>query len=172
MLELAGGDKYSPQYIEGRLKFSPFISHAMTLGDRTRDYVTALITIDFENVGRWAEKHGIGYTTFTDLSQKREVYELIRGDVEQVNRTLPASGRVRRFVLLHKEFDADEGEMTRTRKLRRSFLYSKYADIVESLYSQRDEVEVSAVVQYRDGREAMIDTTLRIETLDQEPEPA
>ncbi len=168
MLELAGGDKYSPQYIEGRLKFSPFISHVMTLGDRTQDYVTALITIDFENVGRWAEKNVVGYTTFADLSQKPEVYELIRGDVEEVNRSLPASGRVRRFVLLHKEFDPDEGEMTRTRKLRRGFLYDRYLAIIEALYSQSDSVEVSAVVQYRDGREGTIDTKLRIETLSQD----
>ncbi len=120
-------------------------------------------------MGRWAEKNGVGYTTFADLSQKPEVYELIRGDVEEVNRSLPASGRVRRFVLLHKEFDPDEGEMTRTRKLRRGFLYDRYLAIIEALYSQSDSVEVSAVVQYRDGREGTIDTKLRIETLAQDP---
>lgn len=165
MIELAGGDKYSPQYIEGRLKFSPFISHAMTIGSQAHDFVTALITIDFENVGRWAEKSGIGYTTFADLSQRSEVYQLISDDVEQVNRTLPASGRVRRFVILHKEFDADEGEMTRTRKLRRAFLADRYSDIIETLYSERKEVNVRALVQYQDGRTATIDTTLHIRSV-------
>jgi long-chain acyl-CoA synthetase len=166
MIELASGDKYSPQYIEGRLKFSPFVSHAMTIGNQDHDYVTALITIDFENVGRWAEKSGIGYTTFTDLSQKPQVYQLIGDDVEAVNHTLPASGRVRRFVILHKEFDADEGEMTRTRKLRRAFLAERYSEIIDTLYSEREEVNVRASVQYQDGRTATVDTTLHIRSLE------
>jgi long-chain acyl-CoA synthetase len=165
MIELASGERYSPQYIEGRLKFSPFISHALTLGDTSQNYVTAMITMDFENVGRWAEKHGLPYTTYADLSQKSEVYELIRKDVEDVNRTLPAAARVRKFVLLHKEFDADEGEMTRTRKLRRGFLADRYASIIQSLYSSEREVAVSTTVKYRDGREGRMDTVLRIEAL-------
>jgi long-chain acyl-CoA synthetase len=166
MIELGNGDKYSPQYIEGRLKFSPFVSHALTFGDSSNDYVTAIITVDFENVGRWAEKRGIPYTTLTDLSQKPEVYELIRKDVEEVNHTLPETGRVTKFVLLHKEFDADEGEMTRTRKLRRNFLLDRYAHVIESLYSEADHLEISDVVKYQDGREGTIRTTLRIEILD------
>lgn len=165
MIELAGGEKYSPQYIEGRLKFSPYIGQAMTVGDSARGFVTSMITIDFENVGRWAEKRGIPYTTYTDLSQKPEVYELIRKDVEEVNRTLPESGRVRKFVLLHKEFDADEGEMTRSRKLRRRFLSDRYDHIIESMYNGAEEVTVQAVVKYRDGRESTSETTLRIEAL-------
>jgi long-chain acyl-CoA synthetase len=165
LIELAGGDKYSPQYIEGRLKFSPYISQALTVGDVSQNYVTAMITIDFENVGRWAEKRGLAYTTYTDLSQKPEVYELIRRDVEGVNKTLPDAARVRRFVLLHKEFDADEGEMTRTRKLRRRFLAERYEDIIDALYSRQPEVKVSATVEYRDGRIGHVDTTLRLETL-------
>lgn len=172
MLELASGDRYSPQFIEGRLKFSPFISHALTLGDSIHDYVTAIITIDFDNVGRWAEKHGIPYTTLSDLSQKREVYQLIRRDVEEVNRTLPPSGRVRKFVLLHKEFDADEGEMTRTRKLRRAFLYDRYSQVIDLLYSDEPSLEIDDVVQYQDGREGRIRTTLHVETLETELEPA
>jgi len=166
MIELGGGDKYSPQFIEGRLKFSPYISHALTLGDTERDYVAAIITVEFENVGRWAEKQGLPYTTLTDLSQKPEVYELIRRDVEEVNRTLPESGRVRKFVLLHKEFDADEGEMTRTRKLRRGFLFERYSEVIDSLYSDETELQISDVVKYQDGREGRIDSTLRIESLE------
>ncbi len=165
MIRLAGGEKFSPQYIEGRLKFSPYISHAMTIGDEQKGYVTAIITIDFDNVGRWAEKQGLAYTTYTDLSQKPEVYRLIREDVERVNRTLPPAARVRKFVLLHKEFDADEGEMTRTRKLRRRFLAERYAGIIDALYQDKDSVHVRATVRYRDGRESTIDTTLHIESL-------
>jgi long-chain acyl-CoA synthetase len=165
MIELASGEKYSPQYIEGRLKFSPYISHALTLGDTSQSFVTALITVDFENVGRWAEKRGIPYTTYTDLAQKAEVYELIRKDVEEVNRSLPPGAQVRKFVLMHKEFDADEGEMTRTRKLRRAFLAERYAEIIGSLYADQRQVQVNGVVKYRDGREGKIDTVLRIESL-------
>ena len=166
LIELASGDRYSPQYIEGRLKFSPYIGHAMTFGDKAHNTVTAIITIDFENVGRWAEKNGLPYTTYTDLAQKPQVYALIRKDVEEVNRTLPPPARVRRFVLLHKEFDADEGEMTRTRKLRRSLLTERYADILHALYSDRPNVQVRATVKYRDGRQSAIDTVLRIESLE------
>ena len=166
MIELGGGDKYSPQFIEGRLKFSPYISHALTLGDNRHEYVAAIITVDFENVGRWAEKQGVPFTTLTDLSQKPEVYELIRKDVEEVNRTLPNTGRVRKFVLLHKEFDPDEGEMTRTRKLRRGFLFERYSEVIESLYSGEIELQISDVVKYQDGREGIIESTLRIEALE------
>ncbi|MFV1858408.1 MAG: AMP-binding protein [Anaerolineales bacterium] len=166
MIELSSGEKYSPQFIEGRLKFSPYISHALTLGDARHDYVAAIITVDFENVGRWAEKQGVPYTTLTDLSQKPEVYELIRKDVEEMNRTLPESGRVRKFVLLHKEFDPDEGEMTRTRKLRRGFLFERYSEVIDSLYSGERELQISDVVKYQDGREGKIDSTLRIESLE------
>ncbi len=165
MIELSEGERYSPQFIEGRLKFSPFISHALTLGDTRHEYVTAIITVDFENVGRWAEKNGIPYTTLTDLSQKPEVYELVRKDVEEVNSTLPDSGRVHKFVLLHKEFDADEGEMTRTRKLRRRFLFDRYSNIIQALYADESQLQISDVVKYQDGREGKIDTTLRIESM-------
>lgn len=165
MIELGSGERYSPQYIEGRLKFSPYVSHCMTLGDQALGYVTALITIDRDNVGRWAEKAGLAYTTYADLAQKREVYALIREAVKRVNTTLPPAAQVRKFVLLHKEFDADEGEMTRTRKLRRSFLAQRYADIVQALYDGRPTVDVSAAVQYQDGRVGRIDTTLRVEAL-------
>ncbi len=162
MIRLAGGEKYSAQYIEGRLKFSPYIRDAMTIGGADKDYVTALINIDFDNVGRWAEKHGISYTTFVDLSQKPQVYDLIRADVEQVNRTLPPGARVRKFMLMHKEFDADEGELTRTRKLRRGFLAERYQDLIAAMYGGLPSVPVSATVKYRDGRVGTIDTTVRV----------
>jgi long-chain acyl-CoA synthetase len=168
MLTLASGEKYSPQYIEGRLKFSPYIRNVMTMGAEDNPFVTALINIAFDNVGRWAERQGLTYTTFVDLSQKPEVYELIRKDVEGVNRTLPPAARVRKFVLLHKEFDADEGELTRTRKLRRSLLGERYGDMIETMYGGGDKVQVQAAVKYRDGREGVIETTVRIATLEEE----
>jgi long-chain acyl-CoA synthetase len=165
MITLANGEKFSPQFIEGRLKFNPYIRDVMAVGEESRDYVVALISIDFENVGRWAEKRGLGYTTYLDLSQKDVVYNLVYQAVEEVNQSLPPNGRVRRFVLMHKEFDADEAEMTRTRKLRRGFLVDRYDDIIEAMYNGDEEVNVRAVVSYQDGREGVIETKVRIKTL-------
>lgn len=162
LLELAGGAKFSPQYIEGRLKFSPYIKDCMVLGGKDRAFVTAIINIDFENVGKWAEKHHIPYTTFVDLSQKPEVYNLIRQDVERVNRTLPEAARVRKFVLLHKEFDADEAELTRTRKLRRGPIEERYRDMIEAMYGGLDKVMVRAEVKYRDGRTGTVETAVKV----------
>lgn len=171
MIALASGEKYSPQYIEGRLKFSPYIRDVMTIGGAEKGYVTALINIDFNSVGRWAERRGLSYTTFVDLSQKTEVYTLIRQDVASVNATLPPAARVRRFVLLHKEFDPDEAELTRTRKLKRGILSDRYQDMIAAMYGDEDEVHVRAAVKYRDGREGIIETTVRVETLVEEDLP-
>ena len=165
MFTLSSGEKYSPQYIEGRLKFSPYVHNVMSIGGEDSPFVTALINIDFDNVGRWAERQGLAYTTFVDLSQKPEVYELIRQDVERVNRTLPPAARVWKFVLLHKEFDADEGELTRTRKLRRGLLSERYQDMIATMYGGGDSVQVKAAVKYRDGREGVVETTVRVATL-------
>jgi long-chain acyl-CoA synthetase len=170
MLTLAGGERYSPQYIEGQLKFSPYIRNAMSVGGEDRPFVAALINTDFDNVGRWAERQGLPYTTLVDLCQKPEVYELIRNDVERVNRTLPAAARLRKFVLLHKEFDADEGELTRTRKLRRNQLSEHYSDIIAQMYAGADSVQVQATVKYRDGREGIVQTAVRIATVEDDEE--
>jgi len=134
----------------------------MSIGGKARPFVAAIINIDFENVGRWAERHGIGYTTYVDLSQKPQVYDLIRADVQRVNATLPAAARVRKFVLLHKEFDPDEAELTRTRKLRRGFMEERYREMIEAMYAHQPEVRVSAAVKYRDGRTGTIETTVRV----------
>jgi long-chain acyl-CoA synthetase len=165
MLTLSSGERYSPQYIEGRLKFSPYIRNVMSVGGEDTPFVTALVNIDFDNVGRWAESQGLAYTTFVDLSQKPEVYELIQKDVEGVNRTLPQAAQVRKFVLLHKEFDADEGELTRTRKLRRDQLGERYGDMIAAMYGGDDQITVQAAVKYRDGREGVIETSVRIATM-------
>ncbi len=166
MITLASGEKYSPQYIEGQLKFSPYVRGVMTVGGEDKPFVSALINMDFDNVGRWAEKQGIAYTTYVDLSQKPEVYALIGKDVERVNRTLPPAARILRFVLLHKEFDADEGELTRTRKLRRNLLAERYQDMIAAMYDGSDMVQVRAAVKYRDGREGIVETSVRVATME------
>lgn len=171
MITLTSGEKYSPQYLEGQLKFSPYVRDVMTVGGEDKPFVTALLNIDFDNVGRWAEKQGLPYTTFVDLSQKPQVYALIRQDVERVNRVLPAAARIRRFVLLHKEFDADEGELTRTRKLRRGLLSQRYEEMITTMYAGGDKVQVRAAVKYRDGRESVVETTVSVETLEAEALP-
>lgn len=167
MIELASGEKFSPQFIEGRFKFSPYIRDVMAVGGPDRHFVAALISIDFENVGRWAEKRNIPYTTYLDLSQKPEVYDLILEDVREVNKTMPEGARVRKFVLMYKEFDADEAEMTRTRKLRRGYLQDRYQRIIDSIYSGEETVSVRAGVQYQDGRQATVETVVHIMTLEE-----
>lgn len=162
MIELANGEKFSPQYIEGRLKFSPYIQDVMTVGGFDMHYVTAIINIDFENVARWAEKNRISFTTFVDLSQKQEVYDLIKKEAERVNATLPPPARIQKFVILHKAFDADEAELTRTRKLRRRTLEQKYGMMLDAMYGDLDEVTVSAEVKYRDGRTGTVETAVRV----------
>ncbi len=166
MLTLASGDSFSPQFIEGRLKFSPYIKDVMAVGGDDRDFVTALVIIDFDNVGFWAEKQHIGYTTFTDLAQKPQVYEMVQRAVAGVNENLPPAGRVRRFVLMHKEFDADEAEMTRSRKLRRGFLYERYAEILHAMYTDADHIRVKAPVRYQDGSEGFVETDVRISSIE------
>ncbi|MEW6142818.1 MAG: AMP-binding protein [Chloroflexota bacterium] len=165
--ELASGMKYYPQYIEGRLRFSPYIKDAMVVGGKERDYVTAIVNMDFTMVGKWAERHHVPYTTFVDLSQKDAVAELIIKDINRVNSYLPASARVKRFVLLHKEFDPDEAELTRTRKLRRDFAEKRYKDLIDAMYSSNSEVKVDAAVTYRDGRKGIVSTSIRVRDLEQ-----
>ncbi len=162
LIELSTGEKFSPQYIEGRVKFSPFVQDMMTIGGAELAFVSAIIVIDFQNVSRWAEKRGIAFTTYVDLSQRPEVYEIIRAELRQVNQSLPAYSQVKRFVILHKEFDADEAELTRTRKLRRGALQEKYHNLLEAIYGDKREVHVSAEVKYRDGRTGTVETELHV----------
>lgn len=166
VMTLRDGTIFSPQFIENKLKFSPYIKEAVVFGGNW-PFVTAIINIDFANVGKWAENAQISYTTYTDLAQKPQVYALIRRDVERANADLPAAARIRRFLLLHKELDADDGELTRTRKVRRRLVAERYHEIVESLYSDQREIEVETTITYQDGRTALIKTRLRIEDLEE-----
>jgi len=159
---LANGARYSPQYIEGSFRFSPYLREAVAVGGEKRPYLTAILNIDYDNVGRWAEKNRIPYTTYLDLSQKQEVANLIMEDVRRVNKVLPEEARIRKFALLHKEIDADEAELTRTRKLRRKLFEERYRSLIEGLYSEVDSVPVEAAVTYRDGRKGTVRTALRI----------
>jgi len=162
MGELSSGIKYAPQYVEGRLRFSPYIKDAMVIGGKDKDFVSAILNIDFAMVGKWAERKHIPYTTFVDLSQKQEVSELVGKDVVRVNGYLPEAARVRKFVLLHKEFDADEAELTRTRKLRREYMEERYQDLINAMYHEGKEVKVEAPVTYRDGRTGVVSTAIKV----------
>jgi long-chain acyl-CoA synthetase len=165
ILELSNGSKFSPQFIEVRLRFSPFIRDVMVIGGKDRDFITAIINIDYENVGKWAERNHLSYTTYVDLSQKREVCELIKKEIENVNSSLPEDVRIRRFVNLHKEFDADEAELTRTRKLRRELLEKKYDKLIQSMYEGREAYRVETEVTYQDGRKGRMQAEVFINEL-------
>ena len=159
---LLDGSVFAPQYIENRLKFSPYIKEAVAVGHE-RPYVVAMLNIDLEVVGNWAEKRALPYSGYADLAQKPEVYDLILQETARVNAGLNAPLRIKRFVLLHKELDPDDAEITRTRKLRRRFVYDKYRDIIEALYADgMPEVKVRAMVTYEDGRTSEIERALKI----------
>ena len=163
---LASGTLFAPKYLENKLKFSPYVKEAVCVG-QDRPYVTALINIDLTAVGNWAERRSIAYTSYTDLSQKPEVAALIRQEVERVNASLLEDdvlrdAQIRKFLILHKELDPDDEEITRTRKVRRGYIAQKYAPLIEALYGERDHVEVEARVTYEDGRTGTVRADVRI----------
>jgi long-chain acyl-CoA synthetase len=163
---LADGTLFAPKFLENKLKFSPYIKEAVCVGSG-RTSVAALINIDPAAVGNWAERRNMAYTSYTDLAQKPEVYELIRGEIARVNRSLGEDeqlrrAQIRRFLLLHKELDPDDQEITRTRKVRRAFIAQKYATLIEALYSDRGHVAVDAQVTYEDGRTGTVRADVRI----------
>jgi long-chain acyl-CoA synthetase len=172
VMTLHDGTKFSPQFLENKLKWSPYIREAVVFGGGEWDFVSALVTIDFGNAGKWAEKRQVPYTTFTDLSQKREMYALVREHVERINADLPVAARVERFLLLHKELDADDAELTRTRKVRRGFIAERYRTLVDALYGGIETVAVETVITYQDGRTATTRTELKIETTTRTATPA
>ncbi|MBP2231101.1 long-chain acyl-CoA synthetase [Azospirillum agricola] len=157
----AGGDRFSPQYIENKLKFSPYVAEAVILGDK-RDYLSAMICIRLSILSKWAEKNRIAFTTYADLSSRPEVYELLRTEVERVNATLPEAQRIAKFLLLYKELDADDGELTRTRKVRRSVIGEKYGTIIEAMYAGQPKIDVDTMISFQDGTKQRIRTTLTV----------
>ncbi|MHB8765923.1 MAG: AMP-binding protein, partial [Deferrisomatales bacterium] len=164
---LNDGSMFAPKYLENKLKFFPHIKEAVSFGDG-RDYVAAFINIDIGSVGSWAERRNLAYSGYTDLAGKPEVYQLVQECVEQVNRDLAGDPRlsgsqIRRFLILHKELDADDGELTRTRKVRRNIIAEKYAELISALYSDQKSCRVEAQVTFEDGRKGLIKADLRIE---------
>ncbi|MBU2552205.1 MAG: AMP-binding protein [Proteobacteria bacterium] len=159
---LASGHRYAPENIEIRLRFSPYLKDCLVLGDQVRDFVTVIVIFDMENVGFWMEKRSIGYTTYADLSQKPETYDLVREELDRVNQVLPGESKMKRFVVLNKEFDPDEAELTRSRKIRRDFVEKKYKDLIDAMYSDRDSYPVETTIVYQDGRKAKMKTDVRI----------
>lgn len=165
VMTLHDGTKFSPQFIENKLKFSPHIKEAVVFGGGDYSFVTAMINIDMENAGKWAENNQIAYTTYTDLAQKDQIYGLVRNQVEAANADLPDAAQIQRFLLLHKELDADDEEMTRTRKVRRGFVAQRYDDIISALYSDKDFLDMVTNITYQDGRTATLNTRLKVETI-------
>ncbi len=158
---LRDGRPFSPQYLETRLKFSPYIKDSWVIGDK-REYITAVICIDYAVTGKWADEKKINYTSYQELSQMPDIYALVEKQIIMANRDLPETARVVKFVNLYKEFDADDDELTRTRKLRRGFVEKRYQEIIEALYSNSDNVHIDTTIKYEDGREAKIDIDLHI----------
>jgi long-chain acyl-CoA synthetase len=165
VMRLPGGKRFSPQFCEVRLRFSPYIKDVLMVAREDHPLIAAMINIDLANVGKWAESHHIAYTTFADLSQKPEVIELVRKEIERINSILPDYSRIRKFVNLHKEFDPDDAEMTRTRKIRRTYVEKRYADIIGAIYSGDLSVKVQSEVVYRDGRRGSAESEIGIVAL-------
>jgi long-chain acyl-CoA synthetase len=164
LMRLEDATQFSPMYIENKLKFCPYIVEAVVLGHQ-QPYVTAMICIDFKHTGKWAEDRRIGYTTYTDLAGKEEVYDLIEGEVVRVNRSLPQGARIAKFLLLYKELDPDDEELTRTKKVRRKFINEKYAKEIAGLYSERESLDIESVIRYQDGKTTTLRTTLQVRTV-------
>ncbi len=164
LMLLRNGARFSPMFIENKLKFCPYIVETVVLGHE-QDYVTTMICIDYKHVGKWAEDHRISYTTYSDLASNAEVYDLIEQEVVRVNRTLPEKARVQKFLLLYKELDADDEELTRTKKIRRAFINEKYSKEIAALYGDVEEIPIEAVIRYQDGKTATLRTNLRIRVM-------
>jgi len=160
--KLSDGTPFAPQFVENKLKFSPYIGEAISFGN-DREQVTAMIAIALAPVGNWAERQGLAYSGYQDLTQKAEVRGLIRAEIEKCNQGLLESTRVRRFLLLAKDFDADDAEITRTRKLRRRVISEKYAAVIDALYGGASETEIATEVTYEDGQRATVRAKVTIE---------
>ncbi|HHE74293.1 MAG TPA: long-chain fatty acid--CoA ligase [Desulfobacteraceae bacterium] len=158
---LRDGRPFSPQYLETRLKFSPYVKDSWVIGDK-KDYIAAVICIDYSVVGKWADEKKINYTSYQELSQLDQIYNLVEAQIRKANKDLPESARVVKFVNLYKEFDADDDELTRTRKLRREFVEKRYHNIVDALYSENNMVHIDTTITYENGRQAHINTELHI----------
>ena len=168
--KLEDGTTFAPQFVENKLKFSPFIGEVIVFGHQ-RPFVSAIVALDLGTVGNWAERRNLAYTSFQDLSGKSEVRELIRDEIREINASLPVASQVGRFALLNKEFDPDDNEITRTRKIRRRFVAEKYAAVVEALYSGAPQVDLATEITYEDGRKATLNSTIAIDDIEDTRQP-
>ncbi len=165
VMHLNDGTQFSPQFLENKVKFSPFLREAVVMGGG-RDYCTAILCIDMAIVGHWAESQMITYTTYQDLAAKDEVYELIKSEIAKTNETLPEETRIKRFGLLYKELDADDGELTRTRKVRRKIINERYGSLIEALYTDECTLNLETEITYQDGRVREMCGDIRIEDME------
>jgi long-chain acyl-CoA synthetase len=161
VMTLRDGKPFAPQYLETRLKFSPYVKDSWVIGDK-KGYITAVICIDYSVVGNWADAKKLTYTSYPELAQKPEVYDLVEEQIRKANKDLPDAAKVIKFINLYKELDADDDELTRTRKLRRAFVEKRYQDIVNALYSDTDVVHIDTTIKYEDGRQVHIKTDLHV----------
>ena len=164
LIKLKSGEKLAPQWIESRLKFSPYIKEAWVLAGPDQSFASAILIINYDTVRRWAGQKRVAYTTFADLSQRPEVYELVKQDIDRINSTLSPGCRIKKYVNLYKELDPDEGEVTRDKKLRRPFLEERFRQLIDSIYGDKSEVSIEARVRYQDGRTGTIKTTISIQS--------
>jgi long-chain acyl-CoA synthetase len=164
MSSLKNGYRFSPQFIETRLRFNPYMKDGIVFGG-DEDYVVAIIGCDFGMVGRWAEARHIPYTTLVEMSQLPSVLDLLSEQLRKINESIPPEAQVKKFVSLHREFDADEAELTRSRKLKRSAVTEKYGELLRAMYEDKSEVSIETEVNYKDGRKARITTMLKINSI-------
>ncbi|MDG4717591.1 MULTISPECIES: long-chain fatty acid--CoA ligase [Thalassospira] len=165
LAETSTGVRYSPQFIENKLKFSPFIAEAVILG-KDLPFLSTMICIRYSIMAKWAEQRGIAFTNYTNLSAQPQVYDMITEEIREVNKTLPEAQRIKRFLLLYKELDADDGELTRTRKVRRGVVAEKYADIIDAVYAGNDKVDIDTMITFQDGSKTRIQTSVRVVDLE------
>jgi long-chain acyl-CoA synthetase len=163
---LTDGTLFPPKYIENKLKFYPNIREAVAFGDK-RDFVAVMINIDLTAVGSWAERNNVVYGSYQELAAHPLVYDMIAGHIEEVTRSLAADAvmagaQIKRFLILHKELDADDGELTRTQKVRRGFIAERYAPLVKALYDGSSEADISTEVTFEDGRKGVISARVKI----------
>jgi long-chain acyl-CoA synthetase len=168
--KLTDGSAFAPQFIENKLKFSPYVREAVAFG-HDKPMVVAMVAIDMQTAGTWAEKRGLAYTSFMDLSRKPEVAGLIGEEIAKANASLPDVQQIKRYLLLNKELEADDAEMTRTRKVRRRFVAEKYAKVIEAFYSGGQEVEVTMEITFEDGRKSSISSRIAIHDVGATPAP-
>ena len=160
-MRTGGGERYIPNFIENRIKFDAFVRNVAVVG-ANRQYLTAIVCIDLEAVGYWAEQRSISYTSYAELSQAAEVQVLIAGVLRHVNGLLKPELRIHRFVNLHKDFDPDDGEVTRTRKLRRNVLEERYANLIDALYGNETNIVIDARIVYESGETGNLQRTLNL----------